>query len=37
MKAILAAIALSLFSVVVFADYSLNKSTDEIHLEEHGF
>jgi hypothetical protein len=47
MKTILAAIAISLFSVVAFADpcmdanvsslgYSLDNSDDEIHLEEHG-
>ena len=36
MKTILAAIALSLFSVVALADYGLDKSADEVHLEEHG-
>ena len=36
MKTILAAIALSLFSLVAFADYGLDKSADEVHLEEHG-
>ena len=47
MKTILAAIALGLFSVVAFADpcmdsnvsplgYSLEKSADEVHLDEHG-
>ena len=36
MKTILAAIALSLFSVVAFGHYGPDKSADEIHLEEHG-